>query len=269
MLPIYLDSCMTPVKLALLHSGEEALRAKSLARIAEHPDMAAHLAMIGRCMDLIYALLPSVKVQDANQLALGNMGIRVFNALAASIKLMMAGYYQASALQLRDILETIFLLDHFSTNVNLVTRWRSLSEKDRKREFKPTTVRTALDSRDGFTENRRTKAYDPLCKLAGHVTPEGFIMLIPAQHSNNVHCGPFLENRALEATLFEAAKLATQSANAFSTVIANVSLDHVDARIAFLEDSAKWFDQFFSAKTDNTKIAEMRSLLAAARSAAT
>jgi hypothetical protein len=48
--------------------------------------------MIEGCMDVIFALLPDKTKRDKDLLALGNLGIRIFNAFASSTKLMLSGY---------------------------------------------------------------------------------------------------------------------------------------------------------------------------------
>lgn len=254
-----------PESLTRLHDNEEVLRAESLRRIGELPDLAAHLLIIERAMDLIFALLPSTAVTDEDELHLGNLGIRCFNALASSLKLMLGGYYQASALHIRDLLETTFLIDYFSTDPTLVTRWRKMSDRDRKIAFKPITVRDALDKRDGFTTRKRKEAYELLCKLAGHATPEGAVMLAPDPSIGTVHCGPFLETTALDAVLSEAAKTAVQAAQAFRHVLKGDGLDAHAARIDFMHEEAAWLKRFFNQEPDEGKLAELRELLMLAR----
>lgn len=254
-----------PDNLTRLHYKEEELRAESLRRIGELPDLAAHLNIIERVMDLIFALLPSIRVTDEDELHLGNLGIRCFNALAASLRLMLGGYYQASALHIRDLLETTFLIDYFSTDRALVTQWRTMSDRDRKIAFKPITVRDALDKRDGFTTRKRKEAYELLCKLAGHATPEGAVMLAPDPSIGTVHCGPFLETTALDAVLSEAAKTAIQAAGAFRQVIKADGIDAHAARIGFMHEEAAWLKRFFNQEPDEARLAELRELLALAR----
>lgn len=257
-----------PDNLSALHRGEEELRAESLRRIAELPDMAAHLHLIERTMDLIYALLPSTEVTDEEELHLGNLGIRCFNALASSLKLMLSGYYQAAALHVRDLLETTFLLDYFTIDPGLMTKWRTMSDRDRKTAFKPITVRDALDRRDGFSTMKRKAAYELLCKLAGHATPEGAIMLAPDPSIGTVHCGPFLEITALEAVLSETAKTALQAAHAFRHAIKAEGLDAHAARVSFMHDEAVWLKRFFNQEPNESRLAEIRELLALARAQA-
>jgi hypothetical protein len=254
-----------PDKINNLHRGEEKLRQESLRRIGQSSDLTAHLHVIERAMDMIYALLPTTAVTDEDQLALGNLGIRCFNALASSLKLMFSGYYQASALHIRDLLESTFLLDYFTTDPALVTNWRTIPEKERKNAFKPVKVREALDKRDGFTTMKRKDTYDLLCKLAGHATPEGAVMLAPDPSVGTVHCGPFLESTALDAVLSETAKTAVQAAECFRQVIPADNLDAHEARIAFMREESVWLERFFGHKPDHAKLAQMQALLELAR----
>ncbi len=254
-----------PDNFTRLHDNEEKLREESLRRIGELPDLAAHLHIIERAMDLIFALLPSTEVTDEDELHLGNLGIRCFNALASSLKLMLGGYYQASALHIRDLLETTFLIDYFSTDPALLTRWRTTSDRDRKIAFKPITVRDALDKRDGFITMKRKKAYELLCKFAGHATPEGAVMLAPDPSIGTVHCGPFLETTALDAVLSEAAKTAVQAAEALRRVIKAHGIDAHAARIGFMHEEAAWLKRFFNQEPDEPRLEELRELLARAR----
>jgi len=140
-----------------------------------------------------------------------------------------------------------------------------MSDRDRKIAFKPITVRDALDKRDGFTTMKRKEAYELLCKLAGHATPEGAVMLAPDPSIGTVHCGPFLETTALDVVLSEAAKTAVQAAEAFRQVIKADGLDAHAARIGFIHEEAAWLKRFFNQEPDEAKLAELRELLALAR----
>lgn len=254
-----------PENIARLHNGEEVLRQESLRRIAEMPDLAAHLAMIEQAMNLIQALLPSTEVKDEDQLVLGNLGIRCFNALSSCLKLMLSGYYQAATLHIRDLLETAFLLDHFSGDPTLVTQWRTISERERKRAFSPFAVRDALDKRDGFDGMKRKAAYEQLCKLAGHATPEGAVMLAPDPSVGTVHCGPFLENTALNAVISETALTSIQAAGSFRIVMKTKGIEANGARVSFMHAEADWLKKFFNREPDHAQLAELRELLAIAR----
>jgi hypothetical protein len=82
----------------------------------------------------------------------------------------MSGYYQASALQQRDLLETAFLLSYFQSDRALIAQWRGSDQRVRQKNFAPVVVRRALDDRDGFTERKRDKqGVRPMRALVGAV----------------------------------------------------------------------------------------------------
>jgi len=183
-----------PANLLSLHSGEESLRTKSIEAIQACDDLSRHAAFIERCMDIIDILCRAYDTKDATELIVQHLGARMFNTTASALKLLLSGYYQASALLQRDMLETIFLLDYFTTDAALIQRWHALPPRERWKEFKPAVVRTALDDRDGFTKRRRQEAYDLLTELAGHPAPQGFVMLHPK--GMEAHLGPFVDPTA-------------------------------------------------------------------------
>lgn len=236
---------MITEKLTQLHSNEEAIRTESLNRVHASSDLSDHIAMIQSCLDLIYDLLPSNIIKSEDQLMLGNLGIRIFNAVNATLKLLLSGYYQAAALHLRDVLETTFLLDYFSIDAEFITQWRTLPEGVRIKRFRPVLIRNALDKRDGFTDKKRAEAYNLLCKLAGHASPEGVVMLVPVAGESNVHCGPFLEGTTLGAVLSELAKLAVQAALSFAQVIEGKDISQDQAHVSFINAYKRWIEKFF------------------------
>lgn len=259
---------MIPENLNFLYAGEEKLRTEMLKRIQASPDLSLHILIIERAMNLIHSLLPSSRITDDDQLMLGNLGIRLFNGLASGIKLLFAGYYQTSALLLRDLLETAFLLDYFSTDPKLITQWRTMDADKRQEKFKPVQVRIALDKRDNFVEKKRAAAYKLLSTLAGHATPEGMVMLVPDPAQKYVHCGPFLENSAINAVLAEAAKLAVQATSAFASLIDTKGLEQAESRIAYMEVQAEWCERFLGRKKELSNLRELRALLDATKKAA-
>ena len=70
---------------------------------------------------------------------------------------------------MRDILGTVFLIDLFQGDRTLIEKWRFADKKDRMKAFSSDPVREALDSRDGFTsEKKRAEViYELFYKLAG------------------------------------------------------------------------------------------------------
>ena len=107
------------------------------------------------------------------------LGIRTFNAFGASLKLALSGYSQNGALVMRDILETVFLIDLFQGDRKLIKKWRLADKTTLDKEFMPVTVRMALDSRDGFTSKKREAIYKLFSELAGHPTMKSALMLRP------------------------------------------------------------------------------------------
>jgi hypothetical protein len=75
--------------------------------------LAPHLPVVERAMDLA-DLLRQHEIDDEDLKVVQMLGMRSFNALGAGLKLALSGYHQNSALILRDILETVFLLDLFN-----------------------------------------------------------------------------------------------------------------------------------------------------------
>jgi hypothetical protein len=69
------------------------------------------------------------------------LGMRTFNAFGASVKLALSGYSQNSALILRDVLETVFLIGYFAGDRTLIERWRFADKRARLRDFGPLKVR--------------------------------------------------------------------------------------------------------------------------------
>lgn len=251
--------------LTILHQREETLRAESLRRICESADLTAHVQLIESALDLIHHLIHAAPHSDPDDRTVRLLGIRLFNGIASALKLLLSGYSQTSALQLRDVIETTFLLDYFTTDRNLITEWRTGEERERRKKFKPVAVRTALDARDKFTGKRRSAAYDQFCQVAAHPNPDGFEMLKLERGGDVAHCGPFLEDGALSALIAESAVCAGQAAEAFRMLIKAKSVADLEAKLAFMEIEAAWLQRFFQIAPDQIDFDEIRALLATVR----
>lgn len=128
-----------------------------------------HLAITEAAMDLA-DVLRQFDTADEDLKVVQLLGMRTFNAFGGSVKLALSGYSQNSALILRDVLETVFLIDYFAGDRTLIERWRFADKKARLRDFGPVKVREALDARDGFTNKKRFAMYEMFSELAGHPT---------------------------------------------------------------------------------------------------
>jgi hypothetical protein len=251
-----------PANFDLLHTGEEFLRNKSIDAIEGSENFLEHAALVERSMDLINYFVRQYKDENDDLLTVQLLGIRLFNAAASALKLLLSGYYQTSALQQRDMLETIFLLDYFKIYPTKITEWRQSDARTRRKNFAPAVIRKALDERDGFTERKRDKAYKQLCDLAGHPTYVGFQMLAP-QPGGDAHCGPFFEHTSFTAVYEELAKHLIQAGSAFVRFFPGKNSADQRMKISFMETQGKWFEKFYKYPFDKEQIEELRTLATA------
>lgn len=235
-----------PQNLNLLHDEEESMRARVVALVKNDHRLLLHFVVTERAMDVL-DILRQVSTEDEDLKAVQMLGLRVFNALASAVKLMLSGYSQASAMLLRDVLETVFLVSLFRTDRDAIERWRTADAKTRWKEFKPIEVRKALDGRDGFESGKRGELYQLFSKLAGHPSMEGFSMLRPA--GMDARNGPFIDPTALEATASELGRLAIQVGGNFDAFFPQSHRDSHKTRRAFAQIQALWLKEFYSAPT--------------------
>lgn len=197
-----------PDNLVSLHSQEEQLREKALGIIDSNARLRLHLDLVEAAMNLAHANC-QFHTSDEDLKVAQVLGMRVFNAFGASLKLALSGYHQNSTLILRDVLETVFLLDLFAGNRALIKCWRFADEKARLKEFSPVKVRIKLDNRDGFTSMKRAEMYKLFSELAGHPNMKSALMMRPQENGDAV-IGPFMEATTLEAVISEMGRLAVQ-----------------------------------------------------------
>jgi hypothetical protein len=239
-----------PKNILSLHAEEEALRVKSLEAIEQDENLLSHLSMIETSMDLIhYFIIHHNHENDEDQLTIQLLGIRLFNGASSALRLLLSGYYQGSALQLRDLLETVFLLGYFQTDRKLIAAWRKSDKKTRLKDFKPAKIREALGTRDGLTKEKRDKAYSLLCDLAGHPTYSGFRMLTPTP-GGNANCGPFFAHTTMKATLEELTKELVQTGIVFTRFFDEKNSADEEIKNHFLGNFMKWGEKFYGKPPD-------------------
>lgn len=240
-----------PENILSLHVGEEFLRNKTFEAIEKDEYLPTDLSVIEKSMDLVnYFVNKYDNEEDQDLLTIQLLGIRLFNGSASSLRLLLCGYYQTSALQIRDLLETIFLLDYFHIDKNLISKWRESDKSIRRKEFGPAKIREALDARDSFTKKKRDKAYALLCNLAGHPTYEGFRMLTPV-HGGDAHCGPYFEFENMKATLEELSNKLVEAGVIFTRFFEKRNDTDRKMNNRFLEGFGEWRENL-NAKSRNS-----------------
>jgi hypothetical protein len=232
-----------PENLKNLHHGEEQLREKALSIIASHERIKLHLGIVEAAMDLA-DIFGQFDTSDEDLKVAQLLGMRTFNAFGASLKLALSGYHQNSALILRDVLETVFLLDLFASDRSLIEQWRQADEKGRRKDFSPARVRKALDARDGFTSKRREDVYRMFSELAGHPNMKSAWMMRPQKDGDAV-IGPFMEITALEAGVSEMGRLAVQVGEQINVFLPADWAHGLPARLMFARLKLQWRSTFY------------------------
>ncbi len=248
-----------PENFISLHRHEEGIRQQSIAAIEALPDLLLHAQALESAMNALDHFTRGYSTDEQDKLTIQLLGIRLFNTSASALKLLLSGYYQTSASQMRDGIETANLIDYFTIDPKLVSQWREADDKERWKRFKPVAVRAALGKRDGkkLTE-RRDEVYKVFSTYASHASPKGFRLLRPTPNGLAL-IGPFFEPTALTALFGEFAKNNVPSAMHLVRHFPNrTPLDYLTA-IAFLEMSDRWSAHFYATPYEPEKFAKLRS----------
>ena len=232
-----------PEKLRNLQNGEEELRRKAVVLVESDNRLALHLSVIEHVMDLA-DILRQFPTDDEDMKVIQVLGMRVFNAFGASVKLALSGYAQNSALIMRDILETVFLMNLFRGDSTAIERWRFANKKERMKSFSPIRVREALDARDGFDGKKRAALYELFSELAGHPTMKSVFMMRPQKDGDAV-IGPFVEATSLEAILSEMGRLAIQAGDILNSFFPETWMNGLEARAAFAQIKQQWLTKYY------------------------
>lgn len=230
-----------PRNLSRLHSGEEFLRTKALEALADDK-LRLHAEIIEQAMNMADGLR-QFETDNEDLKLIQVLGMRTFNAFGSSLKLCLSGYYQNAALILRDVLETVFLIDLFRGDRTLIVKWRNSDKATRLRDFAPVKVRIRLDNRDGFTELKRAKTYEMFSELAGHATMPSFAMLRPI--GKDAQIGPFFDPTALEAVLSESGRLAVQVGEQLDAFMPDPMGKAMALRSDFATTKLQWMATFY------------------------
>ena len=229
--------------LTSLHKHEEELRTRSLAAIEANAALSDHWILVAEAMNAIYAFTHDHVHGSENELTLQYLGIRLFNAAGASVKLALSGYYQKAFDQIRDVLETCFLVDYLSTYPEKIDEWRRADKKKRISHFGPSFIRNALDKRDGYTSGARKKIYDLISEAASHASYSG-ISLTTTGPANMAQVGPFFDDKKFVTWLQE---IAMRLSHAAVVLVSNPEGNDVKlltTRKHYLEVVNEWWSKY-------------------------
>jgi hypothetical protein len=233
----------TTDNLTSLHEHEEELRARSLAAIQADAALSDHWNLVAEAMNAIYAFSHDHVHGTENELTLQYIGIRLFNAAGASIKLALSGYYQKAFGQIRDMIETSFLVDYLSTYPEKIDEWKRADKKKRMSHFGPGFIRNALDKRDGYTSGERKRIYDLFSEAASHASYSG-ISLTTTGPANMAQVGPFFDEKKLTVWLNEMAMRLSHAAIVLLSNPEGSDMELLTTRKHYLEVVNKWWSKY-------------------------
>jgi hypothetical protein len=236
---------MATDNLTSLHKHEEGLRARSLSAIEADAALSDHWNLVAEAMNAIYAFTHDHAHGSENELVLQYLGIRLFNAAGASIKLALSGYYQKAFDQVRDLIETYFLVDYLSTHPEKIDEWKRADKKKRISHFGPGIIRNALDKRDGYTSGKRKEIYDLISELASHASYSG-ITLTTTGPANMAQVGPFFDEKKLATWLQEMAMRLSHAAVVLASNSEGIDTKLLMTRKYYLEVANKWWLKYRS-----------------------
>ncbi len=191
---------------------------------------------------------------------------RLIGSGGASLDFALNGFYQASLMLARDMLETSYLLADFALNPGHVRQWETAKSSKDKEPFKPVKLRERLDAHYGSHNKQRDNQYRFLSSVAGHPSLEGVAFTMFHETADGVRplfdvlkrrirkpegpgvlkIPPFCEPAFLSICLEEIANIAMSIA-AMSGKWSIMPLDD-PMRIDFLEQQSIWFAHFYPSK---------------------
>lgn len=247
-----------PTNFITLHNEEERLRSLAIQQVQDHPDLGAHLGMTECAMNVLDMLRKHFTATD-DERAISHLGIRVFNSYASAIKLAFSGYYQASVMVLRDIIETSELVEFFLLDSGHIARWRIADRETLVKKFGPSVVRKELDRAAGKGESRRKEIYQKFSHYAAHPSVDGFAMLRPKGLDSR--CGPFSDITALRAVLEEMGQLASRTGFSFASSLDERSFECIVALHRFTRTSMDYAERFYGVTYTDKERAEVDRLI--------
>lgn len=234
---------MLPENVQLWHQDEERLRAQSLEFIERNQALADHLELIHDAMYVLVHFCCQHGRRGEDELAIQFLGIRLLNATAAALKLVLSGYYQPALHLLRDLLETANLLDYFRIEPGKIAEWRAADDKGQK-VFTPFKVRQALEKHPSHAGERRDLPYKMLSAYAAHPTFKGAGLLAD---DKEFKAGPFMDVGLLGDWLLQAAAWLGHGTLAFSEHLQTLTPELQTEKAVLVSATLAWRDKYLVA----------------------
>lgn len=234
---------MLPENVQSFHEGEERIRAQSLEFIEREPVLAEHLGLIHDALYVLIHFCREHRHQNDDELALQLLGIRLFNDGAASLKLVLSGYYQPAYHHVRDLLEVANLLDYFRNEPAKIAEWRAADDKG-DRAFLPVKVREALDAHAEYAGTRRNMPYKRLSTYAAHPTFRGFRLIT---NDNLIQVGPYFDAGILRDWLLETAAWLGYATMTFAEHFKQLSPELATERSVLAKAAVAWHSKYLAA----------------------
>ena len=236
-----------PDRLKLLHGVEEDQRREALEILESNRRLALHVIVTENAMDLADLLL-QYPTHDEDIKVLQVLGMRTHNAFGASLKLALSGYGQNGALILRDILETVFLLDLFRNDPSSIERFRFADRKVQREFFRPAPVRKALEACDGAEGRWRQELYERFSEFASHPNMKSAELMRP-KRGGDAQIGPFVEGDVLHMVLFEMGRCAVLVGETLDRFLPETWADLLAVREAYRGGRENWRRTFGPAES--------------------
>lgn len=246
-----------PDKLKNLSKEEKKIKASSIVLLKSDEALDRKLTAYELAMDVVFSLVNDYKKINDDELTIQYIGIRLFNALAVSLRLMLSGYYQISFAIQRDIIEIYFLLDYFHYCPEKIAEWKKADNNERITNYNPGKIRGVLDKRGGLINKKRKKKYKMFCEYAAHVSYAGNKLVAPKGLGK---IGPFFDEKYLKRCFTDLIENGFYAVLLFMGHFRNIK-DKVILRTKneFLKQIAYWYKERFKkdVNIDFNKIDEL------------
>jgi len=246
-----------PDKLKNLAKGEEKIKNDSIVLLKSDAILDKRLTAYENAMDVVYSLVKDHKNLNDDELTIQYIGIRLFNALAVSLRLMLSGYYQISFAIQRDIIEMYFLLDYFLYYPDRIAEWRNAANDERIKNYSPGKIRDILDRRDGLVNKKRDKKYKMFCEYSAHVSYAGNKLVAPKGLGE---IGPFFDEKYLKSCFADLMENGFYAVLLFMGHFRSIKDKNIlKSKANFLKQIADWYKDRFKKEVqiDFSKIDEL------------